>query len=75
MRHSSFEDEERSTTGAFPKEPPYSNTGECGRREETSDGDPSGSGDPYDDDIAVTERPNDITVEIAKESPGKLLIT
>jgi hypothetical protein len=46
MRPSSSEDEERSTTGAFPEGPPYSNIGECGRREETSDGDPSSGGDP-----------------------------
>jgi hypothetical protein len=45
MRPSSSEDEERSTTGAFPEGPPYSNIGECGRREETSGRDPSGGGD------------------------------
>jgi hypothetical protein len=50
MKHSSSEDEERSTTVAFPEEPPYSNTGERGRREETSDGDPNDGGDPEDAD-------------------------
>jgi hypothetical protein len=46
MRSLSSEDEERSTTGAFPKDPPCSHTGEWGQREETSDGDVSGGGDP-----------------------------
>jgi hypothetical protein len=46
MRPSSSEDEERSTTGAFPEVPPCSNTDEQGRREEISDGDPGGGGDP-----------------------------
>jgi hypothetical protein len=30
MRSSSSEDEERTTIGAFPEEPPCSNTGELG---------------------------------------------
>jgi hypothetical protein len=46
MRHSSSEDEERSTTRAFLEESPCSNIGERGWREETSSGDPSGGGDP-----------------------------
>jgi hypothetical protein len=46
MRSPSSEDEERSTTRAFPKDPPYSHTDERGQHEETSDGDVSGSGDP-----------------------------
>jgi hypothetical protein len=46
MIFSSSEDEERSTTGVFLEDPPCSNTGEWGRREETSDGDVSGGGDP-----------------------------
>jgi hypothetical protein len=45
MRLSSSKDEERSTIGAFLGELPCSNTGERGRREETSGGDPSGGGD------------------------------
>jgi hypothetical protein len=44
-RPSSSEDEERSTTGAFPKDPPCSNTGERGQREETSGGDFRSDGD------------------------------
>jgi hypothetical protein len=46
MRPSSSEDEERSTIGDFPEEPPCSNTGERRWREETSGGDPNGGGDP-----------------------------
>jgi hypothetical protein len=46
MRSPSSEDEERSTNGAFPEDPPCSHTGERGRCEETSDGDVSGGGDP-----------------------------
>jgi hypothetical protein len=45
MSSSSSEDKDSSTTGAFPEEPPCSNTGERGRREDTSDGDPGGGGD------------------------------
>jgi hypothetical protein len=45
IRSSSSEDEDRSITEAFP-ESPCSNTSEQGRREEISDGDPSGGGDP-----------------------------
>jgi hypothetical protein len=46
MRSPSSEDEERSTTEAFPEAPPpYFNTGEQSRREEISDGDLGGSGD------------------------------
>jgi hypothetical protein len=46
MRPSSSEDEDRSTTGTFSEGPPCSNTDEQGRREEISDGDPGGGGDP-----------------------------
>jgi hypothetical protein len=46
LRHFSFEDEDRSTTGSFSEGPPCSNTGEQGRREEIYDGDPNGGGDP-----------------------------
>jgi hypothetical protein len=46
MKFSSSEDKERSITGAFPEELPCSKTGEWGRREEVSDEDPSGDGDP-----------------------------
>jgi hypothetical protein len=46
MKFSSSEDKEISIIGAFPKEPPCSNTGEQGRREEISDGDLGGDGDP-----------------------------
>jgi hypothetical protein len=42
---SSSEDEERSITRPFLEGPPYSNTGEWGRREEISNGDPDGGGD------------------------------
>jgi hypothetical protein len=45
MRPCSSENEERSTTAAFPEELPCSNTGERVQREETSGGDPSGGGD------------------------------
>jgi hypothetical protein len=48
MRSYSSEDEDRFTTGAFSEGPPCSNTGERGWREDTSDGDPSGGGDPDD---------------------------
>jgi hypothetical protein len=47
MRFSSSE-EERFTTGIFLEGLPYSRTGEQGRHEETSDGDPGGGGDPDD---------------------------
>jgi hypothetical protein len=46
MRPSSSEDEDRSTTGTFSKGSPCSNIDEQGRREEISDGDPGGGGDP-----------------------------
>jgi hypothetical protein len=46
MGSSSSKDEERFSTGAFPEELPYSNTGERGRSEETSGEDSSGSSDP-----------------------------
>jgi hypothetical protein len=46
MRHSSSEDEDRSTTGTFSEGPPCSNTGERGWREEISNWDPGGGGDP-----------------------------
>jgi hypothetical protein len=48
MRSPSSEDEERSITEAFPEGSwdPCSNTGEQRRREEISDGDPGGGGDP-----------------------------
>jgi hypothetical protein len=46
MNFSSFEDKERSIIGAFSEEPPCSNTGEQGRHEEISDGDPGGGRDP-----------------------------
>jgi hypothetical protein len=46
MKFSSSEDKERSITRAFPEELPYSKTGEWGRWEEISDGDPGGGGDP-----------------------------
>jgi hypothetical protein len=45
-KSSSSEDEERSIIGIFPEGPPCSNTGERGRCEEISDGDPGGGGDP-----------------------------
>jgi hypothetical protein len=46
MRSSSSEDEERSSTGAFPEDPPSSHIGEFEQREEISSGDFSGGGDP-----------------------------
>jgi hypothetical protein len=46
MRPYSSEDEDRSTTRTFSKGPSCSNTDEQGRREEISDEDPSGGGDP-----------------------------
>jgi hypothetical protein len=46
MRSPSSEDEERSTTRAFPEDPHCSHTGELGQCEEISDGDFSGGGDP-----------------------------
>jgi hypothetical protein len=45
MISSSSKDEDRSITGAFP-EPPCSNTGEQGWREEISNEDPGSGGDP-----------------------------
>jgi hypothetical protein len=45
MRHSSSEDEDRSTTGTFSEGPSCSNTGDQGQREEISDGDSGGGGD------------------------------
>jgi hypothetical protein len=47
-KFSSSEDKERSIIGVFLEEPPCSNTGEQGRREEIFDGDPDGGGDPDD---------------------------
>jgi hypothetical protein len=38
--------EEGSIIGVFPEALPCSKTGEQGRRDETSDGDPGGGGDP-----------------------------
>jgi hypothetical protein len=40
----SSEDEDRSITGAVPEGPPCSSTGERGRREDTSIGNPEGGG-------------------------------
>jgi hypothetical protein len=45
MRHSSSEDEDRSTTRTFSEGPPCSNIGENGRCEQISNGDPGGGGD------------------------------
>jgi hypothetical protein len=45
MKFSSSEDEERLIIGVFPEALPCSNTGEQGRRNETSDGDTDGGGD------------------------------
>jgi hypothetical protein len=50
---SSSNDEDRSTIGIFSEGPPYSNTGEQGRREEISDGDPNGNEDPDGTDSGV----------------------
>jgi hypothetical protein len=47
MRSSSSKDEDRSIIGAF-SEPPCSNTIEQRQREEISDGDSGGGGDPSD---------------------------
>jgi hypothetical protein len=49
MGPSSSEDEERSTAGVFPEDPPCSNTDERGQSEETSGGDFSGGSDPEGD--------------------------
>jgi hypothetical protein len=48
MGFSSSEDEERSTTGAFPEDPLCSHTGEREQHGETSGGDVSGGDDPED---------------------------
>jgi hypothetical protein len=53
MKFSSSEDKERSIIGAFPEETPCSNIDEHGRREEISDGDPGGDGDPDGTDGGV----------------------
>jgi hypothetical protein len=45
--------EEGSIIRVFPEELPYSNTGEQGWRDETSDGDPGGGGDPDGADDGV----------------------
>jgi hypothetical protein len=44
---------DRSITGAFPEGPPFSNIDKQGWREEISDGDPGGGGDPNDTDEGV----------------------
>jgi hypothetical protein len=59
MGPSSSEDEETSTTGAFPEGPPCSNTSDRVWREETSGGDPSGGGDPEDVGGGVGALPGD----------------
>jgi hypothetical protein len=46
MRSSSSEEEERSTTEIFLEGPPCSRTSWQGWREETSEWDPGGGGDP-----------------------------
>jgi hypothetical protein len=46
MSHFSSEDEDRCTIETFLEGPPCPNTGERGRREDISDGDPCGGGDP-----------------------------
>jgi hypothetical protein len=46
MKFSSSKDEERSIIGVVSEVLPCSNTGEQGRRNETSDGDPGGGEDP-----------------------------
>jgi hypothetical protein len=46
MTPSSFEDEDRSTTGTFSEGPPCSNTYEQGRHEEITNEDPGGGKDP-----------------------------
>jgi hypothetical protein len=48
MRHSSFKYEDGSTSGTFLEGPPCSNTGDQGRHEEISEGDPDGNEDPDD---------------------------
>jgi hypothetical protein len=53
MRPYSSEDEEQSTTRAFPEGPPCSKTGERGRWEETSGGDSNIGGDPEGDSGGV----------------------
>jgi hypothetical protein len=53
MRSSSFEDKDRSITGAFSEDPPNSNSGEQGRREEISNGDPGDGGDADSTDGGV----------------------
>jgi hypothetical protein len=45
--------EEGSIIGVFPEALPCSNTGEQGQRDETSDGDSGGGGDPDDVDGGV----------------------
>jgi hypothetical protein len=46
MRSPSLKDKERSTTGAFSEDPPFSSTGERRQCEKTSGGDASGGRDP-----------------------------
>jgi hypothetical protein len=46
MKFLSSKDKERSIIRTFPEEPPCSNTSEQGWRDEISDGDPGGGGDP-----------------------------
>jgi hypothetical protein len=53
MRSSLSEDEGRSTTRVFSEGPPCSNTGEHERREDVSDRDLGGGGDPDDADGGV----------------------
>jgi hypothetical protein len=63
MRPSSSEDEDRSTIKTFSEGPPCSNTGEQGQREEISDGDPGGGGDPESVDGGVES-------SLGKEEPS-----
>jgi hypothetical protein len=46
MKFSSSEDKERLIIGTFLEGPPCSNTGEQGRHDKISDGNPGGGGDP-----------------------------
>jgi hypothetical protein len=50
---SSSKDKERCPTGICLEAPACSNTDEQGRRDESSDGDPRGGGDPDDADGGV----------------------
>jgi hypothetical protein len=74
MRLSSSEDEDRSTTRTFSEGPSYSNTGEQGRHEEISNGDPGGGGDPDSIDSGVEPPLSDVEPSLEGEQERLVLL-